>query len=297
MLVRLRPLASRLRASILMKGAVVALSARIYGAAVQYLTQMYLAREIGTEQLGIYVFAWTWMVVLSFLTPLGFDTSLVRFVASYQNAGDWARVRGVLRTGHRVAIVASLAALGLGVLVVSVRDPAFEHPYTTPVLTTLTLVPVVALSNLYEGIARGFRWLHQVAVPSFALRPSLFLLFAAVAILLLNARTGQAMTIAGAAAVGLTLLLQAIAYRRSLAPHRTVLPDRAERSLWLRTSIPLMLVTSFELLLSYTDIVMLGVLRGPEDVAVYNIAVRTGTTRRPRTRGRTPCFQSRQRLR
>jgi len=52
-------------------------------------------------------------------------------------------------------------------------------------------------------------------------------------------------------------------------------PSRIEPLTWLRTSLPIFLVETFYLALTYTDVVLLKQLAGPEEVAVYWAAVKT----------------------
>ena len=52
-------------------------------------------------------------------------------------------------------------------------------------------------------------------------------------------------------------------------------PRIYEFGLWLKTALPIFMVESFYFLLSYTDILVLDLFVGPEDVAVYYAATKT----------------------
>jgi O-antigen/teichoic acid export membrane protein len=85
-------------------------------------------------------------------------------------------------------------------------------------------------------------------------------------------------TTAMLAAVGstwATALLQLALLDRRLARTVEAGPKRHAPKVWLATSIPIFLVESFYLLLTYTDVLMLKHFRSPEDIAVYYAAAKT----------------------
>jgi O-antigen/teichoic acid export membrane protein len=270
---RLQSLSRQVRGSRVAQGAAFTLSIRIYGAALAFITQLYLARTMGAEQLGIFVFGWTWLSIAAFLAPAGFDTALVRFLASFQSSRKWDDARGIVRLAYTCTLAAAVTTAALGLLVVHLAGER-TAPYTTALVIALATVPVLALVNLHEGIARGFRWIYQVSLPSFALRPTLFLLgvlaLAAFGIDASGTRVLAAMTLACV----LTLAFQVLRYRASVHPGFASAQASSNTRVWLFNALPMVLVVSFEQLLANTDILMLGVLEGPADTGIYHIAVR-----------------------
>ncbi len=259
-------------------GVFVTFGIRIYGAVLQYLTQLYLARTIFAEQVGIYAFAWTVVTLLAFLTPLGFDTSIVRFLPEDLARQSWGRVHGLLRLSQRTTIGYSVvAALFTAAFVLGV-DRALDSHYSIALLLGVAMIPVLGLLNLYQGIARGFHWVLSVAGPSYFLRPTIFFVGAWVAIEVFQQRTGEAMVVAALAACVLTLIPLVIGMRRHVPARVRAAAPIEDAKLWRRTSLPMMLVASFELLVANTDILMMGLIRGPGETGVYNIAVRTSSS-------------------
>jgi O-antigen/teichoic acid export membrane protein len=257
------------------KGASFTLVVRVYGAALAYLTQLYLARAMGAEQLGIFVFAWTWLSFITFLTPLGFNISLVRFLASFSGSFQWTQAKAVIKLGYTATLLASVYVAMIGIYFIWITGD-LTQPYTTALTIAFISIPVVALVNLQSGIARGFNWIYQVGTPGFAIRPTLFLL------MILGIST-QRFPIHSTWAISsmclaclLTWIFQYWRYRVSLNPKiaKANKINSKNRRHWLTVSFPMVLVVSFEQLLSNTDIVMLGILESPEATGIYNIAVR-----------------------
>ncbi|MCA8971165.1 MAG: flippase [Planctomycetes bacterium] len=259
-------------------GVVVTFGIRIYGAALQYLTQIYLARTIFAQQVGIYAFAWTVVSLLAFLTPLGFDTSLVRFIPADLAKREWGRVHGILRLSQRATLICSIVAATLCAACVLAVDHNLESHGSVAVLLSVVMIPIVGMLNLFQGIARAFHWILHVAGPAYFVRPTLFFVAAWIAIEAFDRRTGEDMIIAALVACALTFAFQYVTYRR-LLPREVVAAEPVSDALtWRRTSLPMMLVASFELLLANTDILMMFWIRGAAETGVYNIAVRTSAS-------------------
>jgi O-antigen/teichoic acid export membrane protein len=53
---------------------------------------------MGRDEYGIYVYVWTWVLLLGSLAPLGVAYSAQRFIPQYKVAGDRDGLRGFLRT-------------------------------------------------------------------------------------------------------------------------------------------------------------------------------------------------------
>ena len=271
----LKDLKSKFSNNTVAKGASFTLCIRVYGAALAYLTQLYLARSMGAEQLGIFVFAWTWLSFITFLTPLGFNISLVRFLASFSAKLQWNDAKDVIKQGYKATLMASFAAAFIGIVFIVITGE-LSQPYTTALTIAFASIPIVALVNLQMGIARGFNWIYQVGTPSFAIRPTLFILMI-LGISTVSFPIHSTWAISSMCfACLLTWILQYWRYRVSLKPE-IINADKIKsknRRQWLMVSLPMVLVVSFEQLLSNTDIVMLGILESPKATGIYNIAAR-----------------------
>src|SRR5262245_49000931 len=89
----------------------------IYGVAIglTYCSQLIIARVVGVEAFGLYTYVFSWVVVLTYVSTLGFDVALLRFVPAYETEAAWPLVRGVIQYAQRRA-----AAVGIGVVLIGV---------------------------------------------------------------------------------------------------------------------------------------------------------------------------------
>src|SRR3984957_16790809 len=69
---------------------------RVASAGILYLVQLYLARQMGRFEFGIYVYVWTWVGFLAMLAPLGHSNSAQCLIPQFLASDDRSRLRGFL---------------------------------------------------------------------------------------------------------------------------------------------------------------------------------------------------------
>src|SRR5258708_1801792 len=89
---------------------------RVVSAALAYLSQILLARWMGGSDYGVYVYVWTWVLLLGSMMDFGISASAQKIIPEYRTRGDHALLRGFL-SGSRwmtfaVSSVVSLLLAG-----------------------------------------------------------------------------------------------------------------------------------------------------------------------------------------
>lgn len=255
--------------------ALMAFAIRIVSAVIAYLSQVVLARWMGDFEYGVYVVVWVGAVIIGGLACLGIQTAVVRFVPEYSARNDMALLRGIVigSRAHGLATATVIAAIGLAGIALF-RDQIASY-YVMPLYLAAICVPMLAIGEIQDGLARGFNWADLALGPTFILRP---LLIIGCTILAFEMGAAPDATTAMGAAIIATyvaslLQMAALAYRT-----RKVVPPGLRRysSLtWLTVAFPIFLVEGFFNLLTNVDILIVGQLRAPEEVAVYFAAVKT----------------------
>jgi O-antigen/teichoic acid export membrane protein len=257
------------------RGAVAAFSVRVASAAVLYLSQIVLARLMGGFEYGIYVFVWTWVLVLGGLSNLGMSTLMIRLVPEYRERGEFDHLRGLLMVGRLLPLGISLLIAGLAGAALWWQGNLVAHHYVLPAFLALACVPMIALSDVHDGIGRGRGWLVAALLPPYVLRPTLVLLAMAAAYAFGLPLT--AVTAAGAAVAGtlVATLVQLALIQSRLARDVARGPAKRPVRLWLATSLPLLAITFSEILLQNTDVLVVSQLMSPADVGIYFAAAKT----------------------
>ena len=173
----LRLVTSQQKLWTVLKSAVQIFAIRILGAGLTYASMILLARWLGAHDFGIYAYVLVIVTLLGIAFSFGFNSSGVRFVASYLARNRLRRLSGFLSFSHKaVAALALLGALAGAGLVFALKD-IIEPYYVAPMLVGLLCVPVWALLNQMEATARAFGLVNVAYVPGYILRPLLMIVF------------------------------------------------------------------------------------------------------------------------
>ncbi|MDE2380151.1 polysaccharide biosynthesis C-terminal domain-containing protein [Bradyrhizobium sp.] len=248
---------------------------RVISAALAYLSQILLARWMGTSDYGVYVYVWTWVLLLGSMMDFGISASAQKIIPEYRTNGEQALLRGFL-SGSRwltfaVSALVSLALAGIVKLLSPWIDPAERLPLYVGCMT----LPAFVVANTQDGIARSHDWMQLGLMPQFIIRQALIIGITASAFVLGFHLGATAAMVASAAAVWIAMTGQMLVLNRKLSGHIEPGPRAYDVRGWLAVSLPILLVESFYLLLSYTDVLVLQQFRPSDEVGVYFAVVKT----------------------
>lgn len=257
------------------RDAVTAFTVRVASAAILYLSQVALARWMGAFEYGIYVFVWTWVLVLSGVSHLGLPMLMMRLVPEYLVHGEHGLLRGLLFGGRIVSLIVGSVLAVAGLLLIWLAGDRLSDPYLLPACLALLCVPLCALSEVQDGIGRGRGWMAVGLVPPYVLRP--LLLLAAIGVAHLLGLPTNAGTAAGAAVVATwaAAVVQAMLVAQRLEPAINQAPRRYDWRRWRAAAWPLLAIAVCELALQNTDVLVLSAFLSPVEVGMYFAAAKT----------------------
>ena len=254
--------------------ALLAFVIRVVSAAIALVSQVILARLMGSYEYGIFVFVWTAMVIVGDITCLGYQTSVIRFIPQYRERNESDLLRGLHRGSRLVVFAVSSVAALAGYCFVTWFPESLDAVYLQPFLIGLALLPLIAMSDLMSGIARAQGWALLALAPVYLVRPLLILAVLIIVIMsgfdasgataIWSALVATAITTAG------TMLITEKGVDREIEPG----PRRYDMRHWLLVSLPIFLVEGFYFILTNADVLMVGWYMEPDDVAVYFAAVK-----------------------
>jgi O-antigen/teichoic acid export membrane protein len=239
-----------------------------------FVATVILARHLGANGFGIYAWALAWMTVLQLVTTLGFDTLSVREVAAQKALAAWPAMRGLLRSAPLIVFCASsIVALG----VIAAGFALISTTQRATFLIAIAVVPVLALTNVREGVMQGLGQVVPSRFPEDIFRPLLFIVFLLISWNLFGVpvTAPTAMVLQGVAIL-FAFLAGLILVRKALPAKLLSGVNAAPMQLvsWIKQGLSFMLLRAITTLLSQIDVIIVGILRGPTQVALYATAAR-----------------------
>jgi O-antigen/teichoic acid export membrane protein len=261
-------------ARLIVRGGAWSLLISASGAALSLGVHLVLARALGGEEYGRYVFALAWMNVLLLVGKFELDTASVRFVGAYSGTDQWAYLRGFLtRSSQIVGLASGAIMLASAILVFALMD-RFDRGTALSFLAASLLLPISAMAQLKASVLQGFKQVVRSQTPSLVVRPVVFVL----GILILH--YGFQRPVSAPVAILLQLGATTVALLLTIRFLQNVLPDRVRHAseafdtrYWIRTAAGLLVISGGQTILSTNaDVLVVGSLLGTGPAGQYGAA-------------------------
>ena len=254
--------------------AALAFGARVMNAGLGFVTQILLARWMGEREYGVYAYVWVWLLVAGGVFSLGLPVAALKFVPDYAARNDLAGLRGFLSASRTLAILPAVGGAAVAALLMWLAATGDAAVYLPVAMLALVVLPIYVLTDVQTGIARAYDFADLGLAADYLLRPGLLLVFVGIVYAFFGTGTAVSVMAATLAATALTALMQGVALQSRLG---RAVPNGARRydtRRWVEVSWPLLTVTGFTLLLGSTDVIVLKLFVGPEDIAIYFAATK-----------------------
>lgn len=238
-----------------------------------FVISVLLARTLGVKEFGLYSFAWSFLMLLSTPAAFGFPQLLVREIAANRAKGEWGAVHGIVRFSHRTALLVSLALMLFAGLWLWFLSGNLPIKTVTALAVALLGLPLLALVQLQGSALRGLDRILAGQAVEMLVRPVTFLLlfsgawFLARELMSAPFALGLQVVAAGVALLAGGLLLYH--YLTSQIPESSAIKSDPA---WLRSALWLLLLALLGLIPQHAGVLLLGVMRGTEEVGLYKAA-------------------------
>ena len=257
------------------RNALFAFAIRVASAGLAYLSQIILARWMGTYEYGIFAYVWVCLLMLGGFSTLGLNTAVIRFIPEYTEKLDMNHLRGLLFKSRLITLVTATFLMGISfALLLLLKDHVASYIFL-PALLVLICLPAYALTDLHDSMARAYGWMNLALIPPFLLRPLLILAVMAAFYLSGFPMTAVMAISAAIVATWITSLIQIVLLQPRLNQEIPKGDRQDETKFWLKVALPILLMESFVLFLQNTDVLVLSQFHAPDDVAIYYAALKT----------------------
>jgi O-antigen/teichoic acid export membrane protein len=256
----------------LLRGAGVTFFISITGAALGAIVQVILARLVGATIYGQYIYVWSWLTILATLCIVGMDTTVMRFVASYNGQQAWGLLRGFLRYSYgsiAMVLVMSSVITALVVIWILPLDAALRQTFIVACLA----LPAAGFLNVVSRNLLAFEQVWMASAPTSVFRPILLLAGIGATLVVLGDITAawQAIFIN---VITVYALLAASGWVLWRALPREIAHRRAEFALpsWSRVSLQFFSMEVLRLIVQRTDLILIGIFLGTTKAGIYAAA-------------------------
>jgi len=260
------------------RGAAGVLAARSLGLLLMFGVQVLLARIMGADNYGVYAYVLAWAGLMLLVGKMGMDTTIVRYAAAYNAAGEWGALRGILRRSDHIALLVSVGVAAVAAAVVWTLRGRMGPELAFTFWVALAVFPAMPLAALRQASLRGLG--HPVAgnVIEWLMRPTILGLLAIASFLWISGELdGPAAMALNGVSYAAALLVGSRLLQRHTPRAVADAPSEYRSAEWLGMALPVLLLAGMSLVLYQTDVLMLGVAIGTREAGIYTVASRTAS--------------------
>ncbi|MEP7030745.1 MAG: oligosaccharide flippase family protein [Pseudolabrys sp.] len=247
---------------------------RVGAAVLALVSQVLLARWMGSFEFGIYIYVWTWVLMIGALSDMGLSSAARRFIPEYTELKAFDLLRGYLFGSRWLAFGTATAIGAAGIVAVILLKPHLDGFVVVPLLLACVTIPIYGLVQAQSGIAHSYDWPNLAVMPFYIWRQFIITVLMGGAYFLGAPTDAVTAMIVAVVTTWAITIGQLFFLNRNLKERVPAGPRRYDVKNWLATSMPIFIVEGFYLLLTYVDILALEHYRTPGEVAVYYAGAR-----------------------
>ncbi len=262
----------------LFRGSSIAFVFRLLSALASYVFTYFLARLYDAEGVGVFTTSWTILMISSVVAKVGFDTSIVKFIAESAGSRSYFRMRKIYRSGLKIIL---LTASFVALLIISLSGLLTDWFYDTVssnwvvMLVGFSVIPYSLLSYNAESL-KGLK-----RILPFSLHQNVTIYFGGLLLLfLVHAFYGQKEgAVIALALILLMLMTSSFITLRSMLKHYPnhdshYSPKIPSPRKIITTTLPMMMTNSLFLVMNWTDVLMLASMTNDAAVGIYNVSLK-----------------------
>lgn len=257
----------------LMRGGIISIAIKVFGLGFSLLTAIILARTLGPEQYGVYSYVLAIVSILAIPAMFGLPTLIVRETAKAEVKEEWGKIRGLWFWSNSVTASLSLIIALITATLLWLNRDSFTQIQFLTFAWGIVFIPLSALAALRGASLRGLRKVIQGQLPEQIIKPALFIIMLViVSVTGIKQLTAESAMMLNALSAGVAFVFGAwVLYR--VKPKQLVSVEKEyERKAWTSSVVPFAVLSGLAVIVTQTDIVMLGLMRTSAEVGIYKVA-------------------------
>jgi O-antigen/teichoic acid export membrane protein len=182
-------------------------------------------------------------------------------------------MRGLWSWANRITASLSLLIALTAAVVLWLNRDSFSQIQFLTFAWGIAFIPLSALAALRGASLRGLRNVIQGQLPEQVLKPLLFIVALVAVNVLGNSKiTAEKAMMFNAISAGVAFIFGAWLLSRKKPKQLKISAKEYSKRDWMSSVIPLAMVAGLDILVTQTDVIMLGLFRTAEEVGVYRVA-------------------------
>lgn len=244
----------------------------MFGIPLSLLINIVIARELGADEYGQYVFMVSVLTLLTIPVSGGLPQLLTREVSRFSHSSEWSLYQGIVKAAHIWVLLVSVVFIFIFYVIKASEVLPSQGKWTLLGILIL-MVPLHGLNSVRNGTIKGLGFPALAELPLQTIQPLLLLLGVGL-LAFANMLTPASALWMQVAVTLLTLLIASWLFLRV----RPVLSKKSipvyRNPLWLKALIPFSLISLVGTFNSQIGIIMLGALGTNESAGILRIADR-----------------------
>lgn len=255
------------------KGGAIALLLQVTGTGLGFINQVVLARMLGAGGIGEVILTLNIISVCSLIAAFGMQGAMVRFVSSYIEKKEDAKLKGTIYSTFKFCFLLSIALAALVLL--SSKFIAINVFHSQALLKLLPLVlialPVNVVNTVSEAILKGYKDTFKALLPNYIISPFFRL---TVFLLLTIFDISSFVAIIAFVAGEIITVVFSLTFIRSRIGKIKPVYDPSEYKIILGVASSMLLTNLSWFLSTQIDIWIIGMYNPVEAVGVYGVVSR-----------------------
>ena len=245
---------------------------RTVSVALTFLLQIFLARLLGADAFGSYVFVLAWIGFLVLFGKFGLDTASLRYLPAYLVNVDSGLATGFIHFSMKVVILFSTIISLVSSLVIWILPHKLGEEVTELFYIGFLILPAMALLQLYSARIQAMKHVGLAQVPQGIIKP--LVLGALVIVFVFIGIELDAYGILWLEFITLMICLFIAwqLFRKRYRAVSQVVAPALKNSEWLSTAYSLFFISVAQLGLAKADVLMIGSLDGTKNAGLYAVA-------------------------
>lgn len=256
------------------KGSSLALAFKCSGILTGYIFTLLVTRYYGAEGIGIYSLSITILTILAMISMMGFDSSVVRFVAQFSVEKKLSNISLLYKNViQATAPISILIAIFLYICKDKIAINLFNDSSLSVALTVIcSIIPFFVINQLNVEVIRGFK---DIKLSEYirSLNSHLFniLFFILISFFVISYYVPL---YSYSFAILISFLVSSFFVMTKLRYFPKETKQMLSRKELIKVSLPMMIAGLINFSMERIDIIMLGIFSSTENVGIYNIAVK-----------------------